>query len=1698
MIIRDNGEHDLSQFLDPVVLEWFNSKYSDTTKAQKIGIPLIHQRKNVLISSPTGTGKTLSGFLVIINELFLLAKRDKLEDKIYCVYVSPLKALANDIHRNLEVPLEEISELAKKKGMNIPRIRVGVRSGDTSQYVRQKMNKKPPHIFITTPESLALALFSPKFKEKFKGVEFLIIDEIHDLASNKRGELLSLIVEFMEYGCGKTTRIGLSATTEPIDELAKFLVGNEKKNDVHVVEVESNKNLDMRVVCPVSDLFSAPQEQVNERTYDIIENLVREHRTTLVFTNTRSGAERVSSKLIERGILDLEAHHSSLSKESRFNVEERLKKGELKCAVSSTSLELGIDIGSIDLVVQVGSPKGIAKGLQRVGRSGHSVFATAKGRIIPMDIDDLVESLVLVKEARERRLDRITIPRNSLDILSQFVAGISLEKRWNEDEAFDIISRSYCYMDMKKDDFINVLNYLSGGFEEGNIYSKIWWDKNDHTFGRKKSTRLIYFTNAGTIPEEADYDAFSVDNRHLGSLSEKFVEKLHRGDIFVLGARTYEFLRLRGNKVFIKDASGRKPTVPSWVGEMLPRTFDLSVEVGRFRGMVAKKIEEGTAEEFLKNEYLADDNSVRSIISYISNQMNFKVSTNDDLLIEGYLDKANQYSVIFHFPFGRRVNDALSRIIAYHISKNFSVNSRISLTDDGFMLTFSHKVGIDEIVETLKGIEIGESLRKAVKSTELFKQRFRHCATRSFMVLRRYRGREVSVARQQLRSEKVLDILFAMENFPIIEETFREIETIVMDVDNSQRILDSIKSGEIKITTRDYSHYPSPFAFGIISTGITDVVLMEDKSAIIRELQDALLAKMGIDGGVEVDIESLMNYQESKQLVRGKEGIVDFLRKAGFSDLYSTVSFSPMKMAEEREEYMKEVAELLGEGTVEPVFTGKNTFALKENVPALASVFGQETDDWMEFDEGDSTNKIAKKNSLDPATALLKLRKMERAYRAFYLKSGNRVKWHHRSVPATDRKGALKDAVRWILWQSGPLTFSEIVDRIGEKNSLEEVVEELLNEKVITSGRFFPKPEKQYILSEDLKNLRKMDESDIGRIRMNRGLEKIGEKYFDRYLFAEDRNSIISRGYDPEEINSDDVIYGYFSRTVKGFMHRKYLPQVAALNRSVELSRDERELLAQIKGGTFGMEDIEEKRLDALMRNNYAVVSKGKLVPFTGKVEEPTDLLWRFIDAYGPLSVSELMSFFGDGVRKMIGKLNVQKMVSGHSTYLFTDLEFTPKKVLISNRDPLFIINMERIEGEIGDGMTYFLLEDGAVKLGIETVTENGILEIFDITGDYSGNFEQVIGAIEEIATIEKFDSLVIRKISFPLPEREKMNELGYIMIRNFMVKGSPVLDLSMEEEQILLYLVKKHHLVEGYKYRDPVDALESILGYRGNFELMMKSKKFIDLDKLLMSNLAVQGYLIDGSQGFISKENMSLIAALKFDSLSENAKRLYDIARKMSVLTKETIVERSCFTINQTVSYIGEMLRKGILYKDNKGRLQLSVVSDRKEEAMDRITKELGIFNGRILNSLLDHTVDQSFVSSYLSQGMAKGKFQRILPLKSRDEIMYSWKGENFNVGERCEDVVLLPKTRTMEHISLILGLKSQGKIVLLREGCDPVFFKGRRSGNKLLITTELREDTRKRISRYLQTVDIKLEKGEQDDISQRWYEEMIPKKYK
>src|SRR3990167_6535112 len=451
--VKKHSGNQIESILHPLVKEWFFSKFEDFSLTQKYGVMNIWERKNILISAPTGGTKTLTAFLSVLNYLVILAEKNELEDRIYAVYTSPLKALSNDIHKNLIEPLWEIKELAKKKEVKLQDIRVGLRTGDTSVSERAKMMKKSPHIFVTTPESLAIVLTSKKFVEKLKAVEFCIVDEIHAM-DNKRGTYLSITLERLnEISSVFPVKIGLSATVEPMEEVAKYLVGEDEKREVNFVRVPLDKKINIEVLTPVDDFIS--DKNISTNMYSLIDRLIKEHKTTLIFTNTRSATERVVSHLkdkfpTEYGDDNIAAHHSSLSKSHRFDIEERLRQGKLKVVVCSTSLELGIDIGYIDLVLMIGSPKSSARALQRLGRAGHKLHDVAKGRFIVSERDDLVECAVIQKEMIEKKINKITFPKNCLDVLSQQIFGMAIYKIWDIDEMFSTIRKSYCYSTLSK------------------------------------------------------------------------------------------------------------------------------------------------------------------------------------------------------------------------------------------------------------------------------------------------------------------------------------------------------------------------------------------------------------------------------------------------------------------------------------------------------------------------------------------------------------------------------------------------------------------------------------------------------------------------------------------------------------------------------------------------------------------------------------------------------------------------------------------------------------------------------------------------------------------------------------------------------------------------------------------------------------------------------------------------------------------------------------------------------------------------------------------------------------------------------------------------------------------------------------------------------------------------------------------------
>ncbi|MDP3881543.1 MAG: ATP-dependent helicase [Nanoarchaeota archaeon] len=855
--IDAHSPEEVRRILNPLVREWFFSRFKDFSKTQLYTVKNIYDRKNILICAPTGGTKTLSAFLGIINYLVELALKKELDNKMYAVYVSPLKALSNDIFVNLIQPLREIEEIAKKKGIDIQEIRVGLRTGDTEAKERARQARKTPHIYVTTPESLAIVLTSPKFSEKIMALEFLVVDEIHAL-TNKRGVYLSLTLERLCHASSiEPVRIGLSATIAPLEEIAKFLVGS--KRDCLIADVKLLKKIEIGLDYPGENLLEAENQTNQKKLYHLLDGLIEKNRTTLIFTNTRAATERIIHYLDLHfpkkyaGLIG--AHHSSMSKEKRFEIEEKLRKGELKVVVSSTSLELGIDIGSIDLVILLRSPKGVARALQRIGRAGHKLHTNPRGEFIVLDRDDLIECGILMKGMIEGKIESTEIPKNALDVLAQQIFGMAITKVWDIDEILGVIRKSYCYENLSKEDFFDVISYLAGEYalEHRHVYAKIWYDADKKQIGKKgKLARVIYLTNIGTIPEEG---FVNVVIQHppekrgsiIGKIDESFLERMKKGDIFVLGGEKYQFLFARGMKIYVRAGITKNPTIPSWFSEMLPLNFEVALEIGRFRRLVKERLKnKKECIEFIKKHIYCQQHIAEEAYNYFVEQQGFaEIPDDKTILIEKY--KEEKEYVVFHSMYGRRVNDALARAYAYAAASFRSRDVEMGISDNGFFIA-GEDLDEDKMIKAITGKNLEEILKEAVEKTEVLARRFRHCAARSLMILRSYKGRLKSVGKQHVHSGFLLYAIKKISNeFPILREARREVMEDLMDLRNAKKVLEGIEKGEIKIK-KIRTPFVSPFGLNLVLQGRSDLIKIEDRAAFLKRMHELHLKAIATKG----------------------------------------------------------------------------------------------------------------------------------------------------------------------------------------------------------------------------------------------------------------------------------------------------------------------------------------------------------------------------------------------------------------------------------------------------------------------------------------------------------------------------------------------------------------------------------------------------------------------------------------------------------------------------------------------------------------------------------------------------------------------------------------------------------------------------------------------------------------------------------
>lgn len=842
-------EHEaVSGILNPLVKEWFFSQFENFSLTQLYGVKPIHDRKNILVSAPTGGTKTLTAFLGILNYLVELALKEELEDKVYAVYCSPLKALSGDIYVNLVRPLEELQSLAEQKGLNMQKIRIGLRTGDTSPSERQKMLKKGVHILVTTPETLAIVLTSPKLVEQLQAVEYVIIDEIHAL-TNKRGVYLSLTLERLsELSIIDPVRIGLSATIAPLEEIARFLAGSERT--CLIAKVALLKKIEIGLDFPGTSILEV-EEAVNQRKlYELLDQLIEGNRTVLIFTNTRNATERVIHHLESHfpgkyaGVIG--AHHSSMSKEMRFGIEERLRKGELKVVVSSTSLELGIDIGSIDLVILLRSPKSVSRALQRIGRAGHKLHEHPRGKFIALDRDDLVECALLQKAMIEGQIDTTTIPRNCLDVLAQQIYGMAISKVWDVSDMLRTIRKSYCYAHLSKEDFFSVVSYLAGDYalEHRHVYAKIWYDEKEQKIGKKgKLARVIYLTNIGTIAAEGYIQVVvgAGEGRGtgtvIGKIDEGFLERMKRGDIFVLGGKKYQYLHSRGMKAFVRAGITKNPTIPSWFSEMLPLNFELACEIGRFRKLVKERMKDSLLCIRFIEQYCAVQRYVaEEIFEYFREQMSFSEIPDEYTLVVEKFKERKEY-LMFQSCYGRRVNDVLARAYAFAAGRVKSRDVEMGINDHGFFIA-GETLDEKKILSYVSKKNVREIIKEAIERTDILKRRFRHCASRALMILRNYKGREKSVGKQQVHSEFLFSAVKKISNeFPILQEARREVLEDLMDIGNAEKVLGWLDTGRVKFKL---VHTPlaSPFGLQLISQGRSDIIKMEDRTMFLKRMHE--------------------------------------------------------------------------------------------------------------------------------------------------------------------------------------------------------------------------------------------------------------------------------------------------------------------------------------------------------------------------------------------------------------------------------------------------------------------------------------------------------------------------------------------------------------------------------------------------------------------------------------------------------------------------------------------------------------------------------------------------------------------------------------------------------------------------------------------------------------------------------------------
>ncbi len=895
----------LPQRFHPAVTGWFAGEFNAPTAVQLAAWEAIADGHATLISAPTGSGKTLAGFLGVIDDLVHAAGRDQLVDETRVLYVSPLRALSNDVQKNLEAPLAGIRRELAARMMGDAPIRAWVRTGDTPQSERARMRRSPPHILVTTPESLYILLTSDSGRRMLATVATVIVDEIHALAGNKRGAHLALSLQRLDALCeasgnARPTRVGISATTRPLATIATYLTGDPDA-PCTIIDEGHARQRDLALELPASPLEAIMSNEVWTEVYDRIASLAAEHRTTLVFVNTRRHAERAARHLAERlGEDQVTSHHGSLSKALRLNAEQRLKDGQLRALVATSSLELGIDIGDVDLVCQLGSPRSIAAFLQRVGRSGHGLGRVPMGRLFPLSRDELVESAALLDSVRRGELDAIRLCDGALDVLAQqLVAEVGL-REWPADQLFALVRGAACYRELTRETFDAVVAMLADGFstQRGRRSAHVHHDRVNGVLRGRRGAQLTAITNGGAIPDQFDYDAVLLPAEQvIGTLNEDFAIESLPGDVFQLGNTSYRIRRIGRGKVFVEDAQGQPPNIPFWLGEALGRTDELSAAVARLRARVGTLLAATDGPPTATTDTVALQIAAETglaaaaagqLVDYLGTARLALNGLPDDrhIIFERFFDEAGDTHLVIHSPHGSRLNRAWGLALRKRFCRRFNFELQAAALDDSIVISLGavHSFALEEVIGYLRSTTVRDVLAQAVLGAPLFPARWRWNATTALAVRRFRNGRRAPAQFQRTDAEDLLAVVFpdqlaCAENLgggdreipdhPLVAQTLSDCLNVAMDIDGLERLLARIEQGEVTVLCRELTS-PSPLAQEVL--GAKPYAFLDDAPAEERRT-------------LAVQSRRYMNPQQAAELGRLDPAAIDRVRSEAWPDV---------------------------------------------------------------------------------------------------------------------------------------------------------------------------------------------------------------------------------------------------------------------------------------------------------------------------------------------------------------------------------------------------------------------------------------------------------------------------------------------------------------------------------------------------------------------------------------------------------------------------------------------------------------------------------------------------------------------------------------------------------------------------------------------------------------------------------------------